>query len=163
MKVEQVNIQEPSSIEQLVIILSNAKYTYAQFTYFHETVLDMLDDNDLSHLTKTQMKSTLFFLDIVISLLDAPKRSMVMQRRETNIGKELIKEKNIQDNYASEPLHTKNGKNKIRHITSKESLPELITWISQLVLKKHITIENMLDQFYSLNFVRATKFNGLYP
>lgn len=155
MKNEQVNKQETSAIDQLVIILNNSKYTYEQFTQFHETVLSILDNNDLSHLNKEQMKSALFFIDIIVSLLDAPKRSMVMQRRQTSIKSELIKEQNIQDNYTGIPAKTKDDNRKIQHLASRESLHELIEWISQIVLRKHITIETMLDEFYSLNFVRA--------
>ena len=119
-------------IEQLVVLLSNSKYTYAEFTTFHQTVLHILEHSDLTHLNVTQTKNTMFFIKIVVNLLDAP---------------------------TMEPYHTQNSpveNFKLRFpksaqpIPAKEDLNKLLNWIDTMAFRNHITIEEMLDQFFLL-------------
>lgn len=130
MKNEIENKIDP--IEQLVVLLSNSKYTYAEFTTFHQTVLYILEHSDLTHLSAVQTKNTMFFIKIVDNLLDAP---------------------------TMEPYHTQNSpleNFKFRYpksappVPAKEDLNKLLSWIDTLMFKNHITIEEMLDQFFLL-------------
>jgi len=135
---------------QLVIVLSNTKYTYANFTEFHEVVLNLLDENDLSHLTKLQREHTLFFINMVLGLLESPKKPAAVQTAKSG--------------YERLPAHHHStSKNQISSITSnlplnhdpasKENLQKLLDWIDRIVLLKRITVEKLLDEFYSLGIV----------
>lgn len=139
---------KPSPTDQLVIVLSNSKYTYAQFTDFHQTVLNILDNNDLSHLTKSQKKSTLFFIDIILRLLDAPKAPTTSPKTKPISTNPYSSKAKSQETPLSAPSK------ETQPSTSKEHLSELLTWITHLVKLKHITIENMLDQFFNLNLIK---------
>lgn len=135
---------------QLVIVLSNTKYTYAHFTEFHETVLNILDNNDLSDLSTTQKNHTVFFINMVLGLLDAPTKNAINQNRKAGTyqlqqGKEGV-----------DAGHVKPSKHDLaRELrpTSKEDLKKLLTWIDEVVLLERITVEKMLDEFYSLGIV----------
>jgi len=135
---------------QLVIVLSNTKYSYAHFTEFHEIVLNLLDENDLSHLTKLQKEHILFFINMVLGLLESPKKPASLQ--------------NAKSGYQRLPAqHSYAPKNQTSSITSnlplnynpasKENLQKLLDWIDRVVLLKRITVETMLDEFYSLGIV----------
>ena len=135
---------------QLVIVLSNTKYTYANFTEFHEVVLNLLDENDLSHLTRTQREHTLFFINMVLGLLESPKKPAALQT--------------VKSGYQKLPaLHHSTPKNQTSSLTSnlplnhdpasKENLQKLLNWIDRIVLLKRITVEKLLDEFYSLGIV----------
>jgi len=130
-----------SATEQLVIVLSNSKYSYQHFTDFHETILEILDHDDLSFLTEGQMKNTLFFIDIVIGLLDAPIASSINEKNTITSLSELASIKHCDD--AAQ-----------QHSAAKDNLIELLEWMEKIVLKKQITIEEMLDQFYALKFIK---------
>jgi len=132
---------------QLVIVLSNTKYTYANFTEFHQVVLNLLDENDLSHLTKLQREHTLFFINMVLGLLESPKKPAALQTAKSG--------------YESLPAHHHStSKNQTSSLTSnlplnhdpasKENLQKLLNWIDRIVLLKRITVEKLLDEFYSL-------------
>jgi len=135
---------------QLVIVLSNTKYTYANFTEFHEVVLNVLDENDLSHLTKLQREHTLFFINMVLGLLESPKKPAALQAVKSGYQKLPAQHLSAPENQTSSvtsnfPLN--------HDPASKENLQKLLNWIDRIVLLKRITVEKLLDEFYSLGIV----------
>ena len=139
-----------SASGQLVIVLSNTKYTYAHFTEFHETVLTILDNNDLSGLSKIQMDHTVFFINMVLGLLDAPSKNIIKENRKSNKQDVPVHEESLQDD--QEGASTINDK-KTAVAGDKENLKKLLKWIEEIVMLERITVEKMLDEFYSLGIV----------
>ena len=142
-----MSTNKTSTNSELVIELSNSKYTYSHFREFHGTVLDLLNNNDLFDLTHEQLKNNQLFIKIVLNLLDAPKKTAVTQSKKSGYQKSpsqhqtLLKEEGsqISDAIQSTP-----------NLVFKEDFHKLLKWINQVVLLKRITIEQMLDEFYSL-------------
>jgi len=135
---------------QLVTVLTNTKYTYAHFTEFHEVVLNLLDENDLSHLTKLQREHTLFFINMVLGLLESPKKPAALQTAKSRYQKLPAHHPSVPANQISSitsnlPLN--------HDPASKENLQKLLNWIDRIVLLKRITVEKLLDEFYSLGIV----------
>jgi len=139
-----------SASGQLVIVLSNTKYTYAHFTEFHETVLTILDNNDLSGLSKIQMDHTVFFINMVLGLLDAPTKNISKENRKSNKQGAPIRREALQDDQKG--ASTINDK-KTAVAGDKENLKKLLKWIEEIVMLERITVEKMLDGFYSLGIV----------
>jgi len=139
-----------SASGQLVIVLSNTKYTYAHFTEFHETVLTILDNNDLSGLSKIQMDHTVFFINMVLGLLDAPTKNIIKENRKSNKQGAPIRKEALQDDQKG--ASTINYQ-KTAVAGDKENLKKLLKWIEEIVMLERITVEKMLDEFYSLGIV----------
>ena len=139
-----------SASGQLVIVLSNTKYTYAHFTEFHETVLTILDNNDLSGLSKIQMDHTVFFINMVLGLLDAPTKNISKENRKSNKQGEPIRKEALQDDQKG--VSTIDYQ-KTAVAGDKENLKKLLKWIEEIVMLERITVEKMLDEFYSLGIV----------
>lgn len=143
-----------STSEQLIIILKESKYTYGHLTDFHKTVLQLLENNDLSRLSRGQMKNTSFFISIVIGLLDSPKMIDLYAHR----GKTERQEEDIIEDEGVNAIETdlvgpqKKVRKKDR--VSAANFKELLCWIDEVVQLKEITIEALLDQFYHLSFIR---------
>jgi len=144
------NQYKVSASGQLVIVLSNTKYTYAHFTEFHETVLTILDNNDLSGLSKIQMDHTVFFINMVLGLLDAPSKNIIKENRKSNKQDVPVHKESLQDE--QEGASTINDKKKAV-AGDKENLKKLLKWIEEIVMLERITVEKMLDEFYSLGIV----------
>ena len=139
-----------SASGQLVIVLSNTKYTYANFTEFHETVLTILDNNDLSGLSKIQMDHTVFFINMVLGLLDAPTKNIIKENRKSNKQGAPVRKEALQDDQKG--ASTINYQ-KTAVAGDKENLKKLLKWIEEIVMLERITVEKMLDEFYSLGIV----------
>jgi len=139
-----------SASGQLVIVLSNTKYTYAHFTEFHETVLTILDNNDLSALSKIQMDHTVFFINMVLGLLDAPTKNISKENRKSNKQGEPIRKEALQDDQKG--VSTIDYQ-KTAVAGDKENLKKLLKWIEEIVMLERITVEKMLDEFYRLGIV----------
>jgi len=139
-----------SASGQLVIVLSNTKYTYAHFTEFHETVLTILDNNDLSGLSKIQMDHTVFFINMVLGLLDAPTKNIIKENRKSNKQGAPIRKEALQDDQKG--VSTINYQ-KTAVAGDKENLKKLLKWIEEIVMLERITVEKMLDEFYRLGIV----------
>lgn len=151
---------ESSATAQLVVVLTNSKYTYAQFTDFHETVLNMLEYSDLSHLSNAQMKNTVFFINVVISLLDAPKRAVIMQKREDNFNTDPLAGDKRQEHDNAISVNERNTLARDRANARGKAMDELLQWINQLVYRSHMTIEDLLDEFFNLNFIKNRNTEG---
>jgi hypothetical protein len=132
----------PHTARQLVVVLRNSKYTYQQFKAFHQTVLGLLETADLSGLHPSKTKNVIFFIRTVVRILEAPTNVIPSHSYHT-VGKSMLclHEHPIQFNYSSGNLQI------------------LLGWIDQIMLEKHITIEEMLDQFYGLNLHRDITLN----
>jgi len=139
-----------SASGQLVIVLSNTKYTYAHFTEFHETVLTILDNNDLSGLSKIQMDHTVFFINMVLGLLDAPTKNIIKENRKSNKQGAPVRKEALQDDQKG--VSTIDYQ-KTAVAGDKENLKKLLKWIEEIVMLERITVEKMLDEFYSLGIV----------
>jgi len=135
---------------QLVIVLSNTKYTYAHFTEFHETVLNILDNNDLSHLSSVQTKNTVLFINMVLGLLDSPTKNAIVKNRNSEYQILTDRRTDLESNKVLIP--GPDVKTSPRP-TSEEELLKLLGWIDQIVVLQRITVEKMLDEFYSLGIV----------
>ena len=132
---------------ELVIELSNSKYTYSHFREFHETVLDLLSNNDLFKLSQEQLKNNQFFINIVLNLLDVPKKTAVTQTKKSGYQKSPSQHQTL---LKEEAIQICNAIQSTPNLVFKEDFHKLLKWINQIVLLKRITIEQMLDEFYSL-------------
>jgi len=149
-KNQETNYYKATPSGQLVIVLSNTKYTYANFTEFHEVVLNLLDENDLSHLTKFQRQHTLFFINMVLGLLESPKKPTSLQTAKSRYQKLPAQHLSAPENQTSSIT----GNFPLNHNpASKENLQKLLNWIDRIVLLKRITVEKLLDEFYRLGIV----------
>jgi hypothetical protein len=118
---------------QLAVVLRNSKYTYQHLKAFHQTVLGLLESADLSVLHPSKTKNVIFFILTVVRILKVPTNVIPSDSYQTIMTSSFcMHEQPIQFNY------------------SKANLQILLGWLDQIVLKKHITIEEILDQFYSL-------------
>jgi hypothetical protein len=127
---------------QLVVVLKNSKYTYEQFKAFHQTVLGLLESADLTGLHPAKTKNVIFFIRTVVKILEVPTN--VIPRATFEIARQplfCMHEQPLQFNY------------------SKANLQKLLNWIDEIVLKKHVTIEAMLDQFFALNLQQSIPLN----
>jgi hypothetical protein len=123
-----------SASHQLVLILSNSKYTYSQFRAFHTTVLGLLNYKNLLQLSAAQKRSTIFFTDIIVSLLNAPSSAVYPQCTCT-----------------LQPQPFKGALS--GSLELKENLQKLLAWIDILVRRKEIILEALLDEFFSLELI----------
>jgi len=145
------NQYETTPSGQLVIVLSNTKYNYEHFTEFHQTVLDILGSNDLSKQGKLQLKNTVFFINMVLGLLDSPERAAIEpyfdEDHLTDRKQGKPKKKNV--------IATANSHE--GHNNSQADLEKLLNWINQIVTLKRITLEKLLDEFYNLGIIELKK------
>ena len=141
---------EASPSGQLMIVLSNTKFNYTHFQQFHEVVLNILNDNDLSHLTKIQKENTLFFINMILSLLESPKKTEILEDGGLEFERLSAKKTVVLGNQDS-ISHRTLAQN--YNLASEESLQTLLDWIDEIVLLKRITVEKMLDEFYGLGLV----------
>lgn len=148
------NYKTPPKDHQLVVLLYNSKYTHADFTEFHSTVINILDNNSLSHLTESQKKNALFFIDIVVRLIDTPRIPSLEKPKENrnkpNQDLDLLESTRLKFGSITEAIDQYT-----EHAASRENLNKLLNWIEQLVQRKQITIEAILDEFFLLNLVKA--------
>jgi len=144
------NQYQVSPSGQLAIVLSNTRYTYTHFTEFHVTVLDLLEHNDLSHLTFKQKKNTLTFINMVLGLLDAPRKPAPRKTGKSGLQKLPAGEASI-NRYKA----TRSGLNTdaVGNPANLDKLAKLVAWIDQVVQLKRITVEKLLDDFYNLGIV----------
>ena len=136
-----------ATVNQLIVILSNSKYTYSHFQEFHETVLDLLGNNDLFNLSPEQLKNNQFFINIVLKLLDEPTKSTVALNKRSGYQKSPSQHQSLLKEEAGQ---IGNAVQLTLPPVFKQDFQKLLNWISQVVLLKRITIEQMLDEFYSL-------------
>lgn len=136
---------------QLVIVLSYTKYSYAHFTEFHEVVLNLLNENDLSHLTGPQKKHTRFFINMVLSLLESPKKPATAEIPKSDDQTLPGQHSSLTQNQTSSITSNKNLN---YNPASKDNLQKLLDLIERVVLRQRITVETMLDEFYSLGIVQ---------
>lgn len=141
---------ETSATQQLVVVLHNSKYSYAQFTAFHQTILNIFESSDLSNLNATQMRNALYFIHIVINLLDAPTiQSTETQTLDNDRAEKLLRDvQNLKPR--SKNAYALNAKS-VKANSDQPNLYKLLGWIDTIVLKRNITIEDMMDQFFLLN------------
>ena len=132
---------------QLAIVLSNTRYTYAHFTEFHVTVLNILGNSDISHLPYSQKKNTLHFINLILDLLDAPRRPAPKTAKVQGYQK-LTPRPEFISKRASTPVMGNMVLND--DPVSPEDLEKLLGWINRVVALKRITVERLLDEFYSL-------------
>jgi hypothetical protein len=133
--------QNPTA-RQLVVVLKNSKYTYEQFKAFNTTVLGLLESADLTGLQPAKTRNVIFFIRTVVRILEVPTN--VIPSATYEIARKSLfcmQEQPLQFNY------------------SKANLQKLLNWIDEIVQKKHITIEAMLDQFFALNLHTAIPVN----
>jgi hypothetical protein len=117
---------------QLVVVLKNSKYTHQQFKAFNQTVLGLLENADLSGLDPSRTKNVIFFIRTVVRILEVPTHSIPADAYG-KVRKSL-------------PLYDL----PMQFRFSESNLHKLLNWIDQVVQQKHMTIEAMLDQFFSL-------------
>jgi len=148
----QTNLGDTSLIDQLTVILNNAKYTYDHFREFHETVLDLLSNHDLFNLSNIQLKNNQFFIQIVLNLLDAPQKKMVTQCKKSGYQKSAAQHHSLPEQEISHfTMCLKLSHVKTSYVNAfREDFNKLLQWINRVVVLKSITIEQMLDEFYSL-------------
>jgi hypothetical protein len=117
---------------QLVIVLKNSKYTHQQFKAFHETVLGLLENADLTDLDPSRTKNVIFFIRTVVRILEVPTNSIPADAYR-KVQKSL--------SFYDLPMQFR---------FSESNLHKLLNWIDEVVQQKHMTIEAMLDRFFSL-------------
>jgi hypothetical protein len=126
---------------QLVVVLKNSKYTHQQFKAFHETVLGLLENADLTGLPPARTKNVIFFIRTVVRILEVP----------TNI----IPADGYGDARKSFSLYGLPMQFKFSDI----NLQKLLNWIDQVVQHKHLSIEALLDQFFALKLQQNNHVN----
>jgi hypothetical protein len=121
--------------KQLRIVTLNSKYTYtyAHVSHFHQTILTILGNKELSHLSISDLKNIAHFINLIIQLLELPQTSHQNQTSKTD-----------QFHYPQIKLK---GIGEERH--SKKCLRGLLRWIEQLVSNKFLTFEALLDEYYN--------------
>jgi hypothetical protein len=116
-----------------LIPIINSKYTYAHVFHFHQTILTILGNKELSHLSISDLKNIVHFINLIIQLLELPQITYQNQSLKTD-----------QSNYPKIKLK---GIGERRR--SKKCLRALLKWIEQLNSKKHLTLETLLNEYYN--------------
>lgn len=122
--------------EQESIDSINAKYTYNRVCVFHDTILRILGNSDLSALKETELKSIEYFALTIVRLLDSLKMpdsvKKQYQAQMTNNIAEVRK------------LTPKKGND----FQTTKSLYALLNWINFTNYRTRLTIEMILDDYY---------------
>jgi len=112
--------------EQLLAVLSITRYKLSHFMEMHNILLSLMNNNDLSTISRGQRKNAEILTAIVVGLLDPPKASTVTKSAKTTPKQNL---------------------------TAPADLQKIIIWIEKVALAKRISVEKLLDDFYSLGIV----------
>jgi hypothetical protein len=136
-----------TAMGSVIIVLSTTKYTYQHFSEFHQTVISILNGNDLSGLSRIQLDNTRHFINLILGILDVP----IHPDYDIHPGK----------NIAEKPDYAGTGytiskaalTSDLDAVPSAKALEILLNWIERIVLLKRITLEALLDQFYSLGII----------
>jgi hypothetical protein len=140
-------IYRTTAMGRVVIVLSTTKYTYQHFSEFHQTVITILNGNDLSELSRIQLDNTRHFINLILGLLDVP----IHPDYDLHSGQSIAE----QPDYAgAEYTISKAAITDLDSVPSAKALELLLNWIDRIVLLKRITLESLLDQFYSLGIVK---------
>jgi hypothetical protein len=154
MSTSQINLPttKPNTTPgKLVLILKNSRYTYAQFKTFHQTVIGMLEHGDLSNLNPTEQKNVIFFVNILISLLETPTATdLVTNWQFLRQRKNLAGLKQFAPPGQSGNQKHLESSGTIRWNYSEADLLILLHWIKLVVQRKEMTIETLLDEFFAL-------------
>ncbi|RAJ20997.1 hypothetical protein [Pedobacter cryoconitis] len=122
--------------EQESIDSMNAKHTYNHVCVFHETILHILGNSDVSGLKVTELKSIEYFALTIIRLLDAEKISdSVKSQYKAQIAKNTAEVRKITPKKGNDFQATK-------------SLHDLLNWINFTNYRTRLTIEMILDDYY---------------
>jgi hypothetical protein len=136
---------------KLVLILKNSRYTYAQFKTFHQTVIGMLEHGDLSSLNPAEQKNVIFFVNILISLLETPTATdLVTNSQCLGQRKNLAALKQFAPPGQCGNLKHLERSGTVRLNHSEADLLILLHWIKLVVQRKEMTIETLLDEFFAL-------------
>jgi len=85
-----------------------------------------------------------------LGLLDAPTKNIIKENRKSNKQGAPVRKEALQDD--QEGASTINYQ-KTAVAGDKENLKKLLKWIEEIVMLERITVEKMLDEFYSLGIV----------
>lgn len=122
--------------EQESIDSVNAKHTYNQVCVFHETILRILGNSDLSGLKATELKSIEHFALTLVRLLDSLKMSeSVKKQYQAQMTNNIAKIQKLTPKKGNDFQTTKN-------------LYALLNWINFTNYRTRLTIEMILDDYY---------------
>ncbi|AMP98897.1 hypothetical protein AY601_1991 [Pedobacter cryoconitis] len=122
--------------EQESIDSVNAKHTYNRVCVFHETILHILGNSDLSGLKATELKSIEHFAFTIVRLLDSLKMSeSVKKQYQAQMTNNIAK---------IQKLTPKKGND----FQATKSLYALLNWINFTNYRTRLTIEMILDDYY---------------
>lgn len=122
--------------EQESIDSINAKHTYNRVCVFHETILRILGNSDLSGLKATELKSIEHFALTIVRLLDSLKISDSVKKQY---------QAQMTNNIAEvQKLTPKKGND----FQTTKSLYALLNWINFTNYCTRLTIEMILDDYY---------------
>lgn len=122
--------------EQESIDSINAKHTYNKVCVFHETILGILGNSDLSGLKATELKSIEHFALTIVRLLDSLKMSdSVKKQYQAQMTNNIAK---------IQKLTPKKGND----FQTTKSLYALLNWINFTNYRTRLTIEMILDDYY---------------
>lgn len=122
--------------EQESIDSINAKHTYNQVCVFHEIILHVLGNSDLSGLKATEIKSIEHFALTIVRLLDSLKISdSVKKQYHAQMNNNIAKIQKIIPKRGNDFQTTK-------------SLYALLNWIDFTNYRTRLTIEMILDDYY---------------
>lgn len=126
-----IPLKEQESIESI-----NAKHTYNQVCVFHETILRILGNSDLSGLKATELKSIEYFALTIVRLLDSLKISdSVKKQYQAQMTNNIAEVRKITPKKGNDFQATK-------------GLYDLLNWINFTNYRARLTIEMILDDYY---------------
>jgi len=124
------------SKEQESIDSVNAKHTYNRVCVFHETILRILGNSDLSGLKATELKSIEHFALTIVRLLDSLKMpDSVKKQYQAQMTNKIAEVRKITSKKGNDFQTTK-------------SLYALLNWINFTNYRTRLTIEIILDDYY---------------
>ncbi|MBB6499142.1 hypothetical protein [Pedobacter cryoconitis] len=122
---------------QSAIDAVNAKYTYNQVCVFHETILLILGNSDLSCLKKAELKGIEQFVLTIAGLLSSSSISANLNRACQSRS------------FGSIPEIRKPIPRQENNYYAKRNLYDLVYWIDFINHKESLTIEMILDDYYN--------------
>jgi len=122
--------------EQESIDSISAKHAYNRVCVFHETILRILGNSDLSALKATELKSIEHFALTIVRLLDSLKMSDSVKKQY---------QEQMTNNIAKIQKITPKKGNDFR---TTKSLYALLNWINFTNYRTMLTIEMILDDYY---------------
>lgn len=126
-----IHPKEQESIDSI-----NAKHTYNKVCVFHETILNILGNSDLSGLKATELKSIEHFAFTIVRLLDSLKISdSIKKQYQAQMTNNIAKIQKITPKKGNDFQTTK-------------SLYALLNWINFTNYQTRLTIEMILDDYY---------------